>query len=101
VNQLKVGGFILEIDGNGAVFPRRFGSLSHVSPKSLRSRMLMRHDGDNALKFQENRARVTASPLNPLECAGEYSIELGPTLARPCTVIDNRNLCRSRGQRRT
>jgi len=32
VNQLKIGGFILEIDGDGAVFPRRFGSLSHVSP---------------------------------------------------------------------
>jgi hypothetical protein len=30
--QLKVGGLIVEIDGDGAVFPRRFGGLSHVSP---------------------------------------------------------------------
>jgi hypothetical protein len=32
VNELKVGGFILEIDGNRAVFPWRFGGLSHASP---------------------------------------------------------------------
>ena len=31
VNQLKVGGFILEIDGNRAVFPWCFGGPSHVS----------------------------------------------------------------------
>jgi hypothetical protein len=31
-NELKVGGFISEIDGNRAVFPWRFGGLSHVSP---------------------------------------------------------------------
>jgi hypothetical protein len=68
VNQLKVGGFILEIDGNRAVLPCRFGCLSHVSPQVIRSRTLMRHDGDNALKFQENRDRVTAIPLNPMEC---------------------------------
>jgi len=30
--QLKVGGFILEIDGDGAVLTGRFGGLSHVSP---------------------------------------------------------------------
>jgi hypothetical protein len=50
------------------VFPRRIGSLSHVSPQILRCRTLMRHDGGNTLKFQENRDRVTAPPLNPLEC---------------------------------
>ena len=32
VHQPKVGGFILEIDGDGAVSSWRFGSLSHVSP---------------------------------------------------------------------
>jgi hypothetical protein len=31
VNQLKVSGFIVEIDGNRAVFPWCFGGLSHVS----------------------------------------------------------------------
>ena len=29
--QLKGGGFILKIDGDGAVFPRPFGGLPHVS----------------------------------------------------------------------
>ena len=32
VNQLKVSGFIVEIDGNRAVFPWRFGGLFYVSP---------------------------------------------------------------------
>jgi hypothetical protein len=31
-NELKVGGFIVEIDGKGTVCPWRFGGLSHVSP---------------------------------------------------------------------
>jgi hypothetical protein len=30
--QLKVGGWSLEIDGDGAVLAQRFGSLSHISP---------------------------------------------------------------------
>ncbi len=30
--QLKVGGFILEINGDGAVFSRRFGCCAHMSP---------------------------------------------------------------------
>lgn len=34
--------------------------------------MRMRHDGGNALKFQEDRDRLTASPLNPLECGSNY-----------------------------
>jgi hypothetical protein len=32
VKQLIVGGFIVEIDGDGAVFSRRFGGCAHVSP---------------------------------------------------------------------
>jgi hypothetical protein len=68
VNQLKIGGFILEIDGEGAVFPRRFGSLSHVFPQVIRSRMLMRHDGGNAWKDQGNWDGLTAVTLNAMEC---------------------------------
>ena len=30
--QLKVGRFVLKIDGDGAVFSRRFGCCTHVSP---------------------------------------------------------------------
>ena len=36
--QLEVGGFVLEIDGDGAVFSRRFGRCAHVSPMGIRSR---------------------------------------------------------------
>ena len=32
IKKLKVSGFIVEIDGDGAVFSRCFGGLSHVSP---------------------------------------------------------------------
>src|SRR5687768_14385538 len=31
VNELQVGGFIVEIDGDCAALPRRFGGLCHVS----------------------------------------------------------------------
>ena len=34
VKELQVGGFIVEIDGEGAVFAFRFGSLAHVSSPS-------------------------------------------------------------------
>ncbi len=30
--QLNVGGFILEVDGDGTVYARRFGRCAHVSP---------------------------------------------------------------------
>lgn len=33
VNQLKVSGLILEINGDRAILPCRFGCLSHVAPK--------------------------------------------------------------------
>jgi hypothetical protein len=32
--ELEVGRFVLEIDGDGAVFSRRFGRWAHVSPPS-------------------------------------------------------------------
>ena len=32
IKKLKVSGFIVEIDGDGAVFSWCFGGLSHVSP---------------------------------------------------------------------
>src|SRR5262245_25174351 len=31
-NQAEVGGFVSKIDGDGAVFSRRFGRCAHVSP---------------------------------------------------------------------
>lgn len=66
--QLQVGGVILEIDGNRAVFSCRFGGVAHVSPLWYRVSNVIRHDAGNALKFQENRDGIRALPLNPLEC---------------------------------
>jgi hypothetical protein len=36
VEQTKVGGFVLEIDGDGAVVPCPLGCVAHVSPPSHR-----------------------------------------------------------------
>src|SRR5262249_24039115 len=65
---LKVGGFILEIDSNGAVFSCRFGGVAHVSPLWHRVSNVLRYGVGNILKFQENCDGIRASPLNPLEC---------------------------------
>ena len=37
-------------------------------PQVIRSRKLMRHDGGNTLKSQDNREGLRALPLNPMEC---------------------------------
>jgi hypothetical protein len=68
VNELQVGGWILKIDGNRAVLPRRFGGLSHVSSPLKSRRVWMRHREGNVLKWQAYCERVGALPLNPLEC---------------------------------
>jgi hypothetical protein len=36
-------------------------------PQVIRSRQLMRHDGGNALKYQDNREEFRTLPLNPME----------------------------------
>src|SRR5688572_13353651 len=55
--QLKVGRFIAEIDGDRTVVPRCFGGLCHVS-SPLKSRwMWMGHREDNALKWQSSCER--------------------------------------------
>jgi hypothetical protein len=68
VKKSKVGGLILEIDGDRAVFPCRFDGLSHVSSPLKSRRVRMRHREDNVLKWQASCERIGASPLNPLEC---------------------------------
>jgi hypothetical protein len=72
VNELQVGGWLLKIDGDRAVLPRRFGGLSHVSSPLKSRRVWMRHREDNALKDQVDCERAGASPLNPLECGKSY-----------------------------
>jgi hypothetical protein len=37
-------------------------------PSVLRSRQLMRHDGGNTLKSQDNHEGLRTLPLNPMEC---------------------------------
>jgi hypothetical protein len=66
--QLQVGGVILEIDGNRAVFSCRFGGIAHVLSLWYRVLNVIRHDAGNALRFQENRDEIRVLPLNPLEC---------------------------------
>jgi hypothetical protein len=36
IEQTKVGGFVLEIDGDGAVVPCPWGCVAHVSPPNHR-----------------------------------------------------------------
>jgi hypothetical protein len=37
-------------------------------PQVIVSRPLIRHDGGNILKYQDNRAGLQRLPLNPMEC---------------------------------
>jgi hypothetical protein len=48
----KVGGLIVEVDGEGAVFAGRFGGLSHVSSPLRWWLVRMRHREGNVLKDQ-------------------------------------------------
>ena len=68
VNQLEVGGFIVEVDREGAVFAWRFGGLSHVSSPLRWGLVRMRHREGNMLKDQAFYERLRASPLNQVEC---------------------------------
>ncbi len=64
----KVGRLIVEIDGDGAVFASRFGTLSHVSSPCRWPLVRMRHREGNVLKDQAYGERLGVSPLNSGEC---------------------------------
>jgi hypothetical protein len=68
LSRRRVGGFIVEIDGDRAVLAFGFGGLRHVSSPCRRWWVRMRHSEVNVLKWQADRERSGASPLNPLEC---------------------------------
>src|SRR5215471_7618908 len=68
VDQLEVGGWILEIDGEDAVLACRFGGLRHVSSPRWRWWVWMRHGGGNVLKCQAYCECFRAPPLNSVEC---------------------------------
>jgi len=69
VDQLAVGGWILEIDGEGSVLACRFGGLRHVSSPCWCWWVWMRHGGGNVLKWQAYCEYLRAPPLNSVEYA--------------------------------
>jgi hypothetical protein len=50
------------------IVPSGCGGCAHVSPPVIRSRQLMRHHGGHALKSQDHRERLRASPRHAMEC---------------------------------
>ena len=68
VKELRVGGFIVEIDGDGAVVAFGFGGLCHVSSPSRRWWVRMRHGEVNVLKWHAYRVRMGTLPRNAMEC---------------------------------
>jgi hypothetical protein len=62
--ELKVGRFIVEIDGDSPVFTGLAGSGSHGHPQVRWSRQLVTQDAGNASSLQEDRDDVVALPLN-------------------------------------
>jgi len=66
--QPKVGGFVVEIDGDRAVVACRFRCVSHLSPPWRLSLVLMRDHAGNPLKYQVDCERPGTLPLNAMEC---------------------------------
>jgi hypothetical protein len=60
VNQLEVGGFIVEVDREGAVFAWWFGGLFHVSAPFGWGLVRMRHREGKVLKDQASCERLGA-----------------------------------------
>ena len=52
VHELKVSGFVLEIDRNGTIFTYPIGGFCHGSPQVIRSQSLMGYHGGKILKLQ-------------------------------------------------
>ena len=70
--ELRVGGLIVKIDGEGSVFARRFGGLCQVSSPMGWRWMRMRHDEHNALKDHPYCGMLRTLPLNPVESGLPY-----------------------------
>jgi len=68
VKELVVRRFIVEINGDGAVFACHFGGLAHVSSPCRWLSVQRRHGEGNPLQEQAYGERIGASPLNPMEC---------------------------------
>ena len=68
VKELVVRRFIVEINGDGAVFACHFGGLAHVSSPCRWLSVQRRHGEVNPLQEQAYGERIGSSPLNPMEC---------------------------------
>src|SRR5215468_2961488 len=65
-DQLEVGGWVLEINGDGTVLACRFGGLCHVSSPCRRWWVQMRHSESNVLKWQGYCESLRAPPRDCL-----------------------------------
>jgi hypothetical protein len=74
--ELEVGRFVLEIDGDGAVFSSRFGRWAHVSPPSPQVSLAEETQGRNTLKSQDNREGLRTLPRNAMECENDTAGEV-------------------------
>ena len=68
VKELVVRRFIVEINGDRAVFACHFGGLAHVSSPCRWLSVQRRHGEGNPWQEQAHGERIGASPLNPMEC---------------------------------
>ena len=68
VKELVVSRFIVEINGDRAVFACHFGGLARVSFPCRWLSVQRRHGEGNPLQEQAYGERIGASPLNPMEC---------------------------------
>src|SRR4029453_8988254 len=69
VKELVLSRFIVEINGDRAVFACHFGGLAHVSSPCRWLSVQRRQGEGNPLQEQAYGERIGASPLNPMECA--------------------------------
>src|SRR5262245_3129035 len=94
--QLEIGRFALEIDGDGAIFAGLASSVAHGHPSGIRSRKLTRHHGGNAWQSQDQCAGLRGLPLKTMECGRNGSPSCTPALALRGAAAD----CRPRTLRR-
>jgi hypothetical protein len=77
--QLEIGRFALEIDGDGAVFAGPAGRVAHGHPSVIGSRKLKKHDGGNALQSQDYCEGLRGLPLKAMECGKCMTMTIRPT----------------------
>ena len=93
VKELVVSRFIVEINGDRAVFACHFGGLAYVSSPCRWLSVQRRHGEGNPLQEQAYGERIGASLLNPMECEsyGAAKREIRPGVEhRQSRYLNNR-----------